>query len=306
MKFTPLILFSLLFAAPPTFANSAHCGDEGIWIEILGAGSGELSDGQGPPSFLIWQDNVARLIIDTGSGSSVGFDRSGADINDIEAIALTQLHVDNSVDLPAYLAGALTADRSSNLTILGPDSNTSEFANTEAFIQRLIGDQGAFPHLSGLLRVSAPDGFRVKVANVPAVGSRKWARYRSPNIRLTAVPVQHANVPTIAWRVEIGGQVAVFAGDFNNDKNIIGTFAAGADALVASHAIPEASRGALREAFALPSELGKVAAAADARMLILAHRTNRTRGRESLSRAAIEKSYGGSVLFANDGECWGL
>ena len=306
MKFTPLILFSLLFATPSTFANSAHCGDEGIWIEILGAGSGELSDGQGPPSFLLWQDNVARLIIDTGSGSSVGFDRSGADINDIEAIALTQLHVDNSVDLPAYLAGALAADRSNNLTILGPESNTSEFADTETFIQRLIGDQGAFPHLSGLLRASAPDGFRVKVANVPAVGSRKWARYRSPNIRLTAVPVQHANVPTIAWRVEIGGQVAVFAGDFNNDKNIIGTFAAGADALVASHAIPEASRGALREAFALPSELGKVAAAADARMLILAHRTNRTRGRESLSRAAIEKSYGGSVLFANDGECWGL
>lgn len=306
MKFTPLILFSLLFAAPSTFANSAHCGDEGIWIEILGAGSGELSDGQGPPSFLLWQDNVARLIIDTGSGSSVGFDRSGADINDIEAIALTQLHVDNSVDLPAYLAGALTADRSNNLTILGPDSNTPEFTDTETFLQRLIGDQGAFPHLSGLLRASAPDGFRVKVANVPAVGSRKWARYRSPNIRLTAVPVQHANVPTIAWRVEIGGQVAVFAGDFNNDKNIIGTFAAGADALVASHAIPEASRGALREAFALPSELGKVAAAADARMLILAHRTNRTRGRESLSRAAIEKSYGGSVLFANDGECWGL
>ena len=306
MKFTPLILFSLLLAAPSTFANSAHCGDEGIWIEILGAGSGELSDGQGPPSFLLWQDNVARLIIDTGSGSSVGFDRSGADINDIEAIALTQLHVDNSVDLPAYLAGALTADRSNNLTILGPDSNTPEFTDTETFLQRLIGDQGAFPHLSGLLRASAPDGFRVKVANVPAVGSRKWARYRSPNIRLTAVPVQHANVPTIAWRVEIGGQVAVFAGDFNNDKNIIGTFAAGADALVASHAIPEASRGALREAFALPSELGKVAAAADARMLILAHRTNRTRGRESLSRAAIEKSYGGSVLFANDGECWGL
>ena len=306
MKFTPLILFSLLFAAPSTFANSAHCGDEGIWIEILGAGSGELSDGQGPPSFLLWQDNVARLIIDTGSGSSVGFDRSGADINDIEAIALTQLHVDNSVDLPAYLAGALTADRSNNLTIIGPDSNTPEFADTETFLQRLIGDQGAFPHLSGLLRASAPDGFRVKVANVPAVGSRKWARYRSPNIRLTAVPVQHANVPTVAWRVEIGGQVAVFAGDFNNDKNIIGTFAAGADALVASHAIPEASRGALREAFALPSELGKVAAAADARMLILAHRTNRTRGRESLSRAAIEKSYGGSVLFANDGECWGL
>ena len=306
MRFQLLLFLSCFLAAPAAFSDSAHCGDEGVWIEILGAGSGELSDGQGPPSFLVWQDNVARLLIDTGSGSSVGFDRSGADINDIEVIALTQLHTDNSVDLPAYLAGALAADRSSTLTILGPDSNTDEFVDTETFVQRLIGNQGAFSHLSGLLRPSAPDGFRVKVSNVPAVGSRKWSRYRSANVRLTAVPVQHSNVPTIAWRVEIGGQVAVFAGDFNNDKNIIGTFAADADALVASHAIPEVSRGALRDAFALPSELGKVAAAADARMLILAHRTNRTRGRESLSRAAIEESYNGSVLFANDGECWGL
>ena len=306
MRFQLLLFLSCFLAAPAAFSDSAHCGDEGVWIEILGAGSGELSDGQGPPSFLVWQDNVARLLIDTGSGSSVGFDRSGADINDIEVIALTQLHTDNSVDLPAYLAGALAADRSSTLTILGPDSNTDEFVDTETFVQRLIGNQGAFSHLSGLLRPSAPDGFRVKVSNVPAVGSRKWSRYRSANVRLMAVPVQHSNVPTIAWRVEIGGQVAVFAGDFNNDKNIIGTFAADADALVASHAIPEVSRGALRDAFALPSELGKVAAAADARMLILAHRTNRTRGRESLSRAAIEESYNGSVLFANDGECWGL
>ena len=68
-------------------ADSAHCGTEGVWVEILGAGSGELNDGQGPSSFLVWQDNVARLIVDAGSGSSVGFDRSGADINDVEAIA---------------------------------------------------------------------------------------------------------------------------------------------------------------------------------------------------------------------------
>ena len=306
MNVKQLFFLSCLVTAAPAFADSAHCGEEGIWIEILGAGSGELSDGQGPPSFLVWQDNVARLIIDTGSGSSVGFDRSGANINDIEAIVLSQLHPDNSVDLPAYLIGALAEDRTGTLTILGPDSGTSQFIDTETFVQRLIGAQGVFPQMSGLLRPSNPEGFRLKTTNVPAVGSRKWARYRSPSIRLLAVPVQHGEIPTIAWRVEIGGRVIVFAGDFNNDKNVIGAFASDADALVASHAIAEVSRGALRDAFALPSELGKVAATADARMLILAHRTNRTRGRESLSRAAIEKTYSGSVLFANDGECWGL
>ena len=41
-------------------------------------------------------------------------------------------------------------------------------------------------------------------------------------------------------------------------------------------------------------------------MLILAQRASRTGGRESLSRGSIENFYKGSVLFANDGECWGL
>jgi ribonuclease BN (tRNA processing enzyme) len=306
MKLNLALILACFISTSTALADSAHCGTEGVWVEILGAGSGELVDGQGPPSFLVWQDNVARLIVDTGSGSSVAFDRSGANINDVEAIALTQLHPDNSADLPAYFSGAIAAGRESTLTILGPDSNQANFADTQNFVKRLIGTDGVYPQLAGLLKPSSPLGFRLKLTNVPASGSREWARYRSPNLRLLAVPVEHGDVPTIAWRVEIDDQVIVFAGDFNNDKDIVRTFAAGADALIVSHAIPEVSRGALRDAFALPSEIGKVAAAADARILILAHRTSRTRGRESLSRGEIENNYQGSVLFANDGECWGL
>jgi hypothetical protein len=40
--------------------------------------------------------------------------------------------------------------------------------------------------------------------------------------------------------------------------------------------------------------------------MILGHRSTRTRGRESISRNAMEDNYKGSILFANDGECWGL
>ena len=57
-------------------ASSNHCGDEGVWIEILGAGSGELNDGQASPSYLIWHDNVARVLVDAGSGSQIGFEES--------------------------------------------------------------------------------------------------------------------------------------------------------------------------------------------------------------------------------------
>ena len=95
-------------------------------------------------------------------------------------------------------------------------------------------------------------------------------------------------------------------GDFNNLKNVMPKFAKGADALIATHAIPENARGNQRELHVLPSQLGRIAKQAEARMLILSHRMNRSKGRESQTRAHIEEEYDGYVLFANDMECWGL
>ncbi|MDZ7826376.1 MAG: hypothetical protein U5R48_10550 [Gammaproteobacteria bacterium] len=39
-------------------------------------------------------------------------------------------------------------------------------------------------------------------------------------------------------------------------------------------------------------------------MVILSHRTARTRGRESQSRDIIRESFRGGLVFANDLECW--
>ena len=41
-------------------------------------------------------------------------------------------------------------------------------------------------------------------------------------------------------------------------------------------------------------------------MLVLRHRTNRSLGRESASRTAIEERYDGPLVFANVLECWGM
>ena len=101
--------------------------------------------------------------------------------------------------------------------------------------------------------------------------------------------MNHSVVPAVAWRVDVGDLSVVFTGDFNNEKNVIPKFAKGADALVATHAIPENARGNQRELHALPSQLGRIAKQAEARMLVLSHRMNRTRGRESQSRGHIEK-----------------
>jgi ribonuclease BN (tRNA processing enzyme) len=305
---TTLITVGLLLSllADSLQANSKHCGDQGVWVEILGAGSGELDDGQASPSYLIWQDNVARVLIDLGSGSQVGFEKSGASFETVEAIALTQLSPEHSSDLPAFISAAQSDTRSLRLSVLGPTGDGQNHLSTREFMQRLFGANGVYPYLANAIKPRASLGYRIRGVDVQATGSKRWAGYQTEHVKLSAIPVNSGDTPSLAWRVEIDDQVIVVTGDFNNSKNLVATFAKDADALVVSHAIPENSRGTLRELHSRPSQLGRIADQANARMLILGHRNARTRGRESLSRAAMEENYDGPILFANDGECWGL
>ena len=303
-----MIAISLLAIqlAPAAYADTAQCGKKGVWIQILGAGGDDLEDGQSGPSYLIWEDNKAKLLIEAGSGSAANFDKSGAELNTIDAFLLTHLSPDQSADLPVFLKALGSSDRDRPLTVLGPDGNQTDFPATTGFVDRLIGANGAYPHLADLLTARTPTGRLIRVRDIPAKGSREWSKYRQDGIKLTSRGVSHGGAPAIAWRIEIGAQVIVFSGNFSNDKNVMGKFAADADAFVTSHAVGDNARGRLSELFALPAELGKVAAQANVRMMILGHRSSRTRGRESQSRASIEEHYTGTTLFGNDLECWGL
>jgi ribonuclease BN (tRNA processing enzyme) len=296
-----LLCLSLSAAA----AEGPFCGDEGVWVQILGAGGPELNDGQGGPAYLVWQDGQARVLVDAGPGASVRFDQAGAKIEDLDAIAFTHLHVDHTADFPAFVKGAYFAERDRPLPVLGPDGD-GVYPDTETFVSRLIGPDGAYAYLADFLTWDSSGGFRFTPRNVPATGQRRWARFGTEHVRLAAIPVHHSIVPAIAWRVEVGDQAIVFTGDFNNQKNVMAEFAKDADALVIHHAIPENARGEARELHVTPSQIGRIAADAGVRMVILGHRMTRTLGRESQSRAVIEEHYQGPLIFGNDLECWGL
>ena len=323
------VLFVAALVAPASAAAQPYCGDEGVWIQMLGTGGPELDDGRAGPSYLLWIDNRARLLVDAGPGAATGFDAAGAAFADLDAVVFTQLTAHHSADLPAFLEGARYEDRKRRLPLFGPDGR-DEYPGMAAFVERLIGADGLYPHLAGLLMPRSAnrparsslegadasstsarealswDRHHLSVTDVPALGRRRWAKFGSPNLRLAAMPVHHDGLPALAWRVDAGGYAVVFTGDFSNRKNLVAEFAAGADALVVSHALPEHMRGELRERHLIPSQIGRIAAAAGVRMVILGHRMKRTQGRESQSREAIEAAYAGPVIFANDLECWGL
>ncbi len=301
-----LVLLSLLCCAVGVSAeDKRYCGDESVWVQTLGAGAAELTDNQAGPSYLIWLDDKARVLVNAGPGSSFRFDEAGANFADLEAVLLNQMQAHFSSEFPALVQGSAYAERTTPLKVLGP-TGTDSYPSVDQWLERLFGTEGAYPYLASYLTFKSNGGYKLSADAVPATGNRRWARFGSANVRAAAIPVHHGDVPAIAWRVEIGGFALVFAGDFNNQKNQVPKFAKDADLLVVHHSIPETARGDDRELHLLPSQMGRIASQANVRMLLLGARTNRTRGVESNTREKIEENFTGPLIFANDMECWGL
>jgi ribonuclease BN (tRNA processing enzyme) len=305
ITFCCALLVTLCAIAPPPAAASAFCGDKGVWLQVLGAGGPELNDGQAGPGYVVFIDDQARLLVDAGAGASANFDRSGARFADLDAVVFTNLQAHQTSEFPAFVKGSFFAGRERPLPVFGPDGD-GPYPDTQTFINRLIGPEGAYPYLAEVLNPRSAAGYKLNPRNIPATGERRWSQFGSDYLGLSAIPVHHGAVPALAWRVDMGDQSIVFAGSFSNKTGVVPGFARGADALVINHAIAEGTRGEQTELYVSPSQIGRIAKQAEARMLILGHRTTRTRGIESITRQAITEHYTGPVLFANDLECWGL
>ena len=301
VTFRRWMVAAAVLALPMPEALARRCGDEGVWLQILGAGGPALDDRSAVASYLVWVDGRARLLVDAGSGSALRFDEAGAEFADLDAIAFTTLTARATVDVPAFVSGSARSGRDRPLPLLAP-------SGARAFFQGINTLYGGL--LDGFLEAGATDTrsgvYSLRIREVPATGSRRWARFRSERLALAAMPVHHGGIPAVAWRVQAAGFSLVFAGGFSNRRDVVADFAKNADVLVVHHAIGENARGDVLQRYATPSKLGRIAARAGARMMILGHRTDSTRGRETESRAAIATHFGGHVLFANDLECWGM
>ncbi|MEE4360389.1 MAG: MBL fold metallo-hydrolase [Pseudomonadales bacterium] len=279
------------------------CGRAGVYIQVLGAGGPEAGDEQASSGYLVWVDGRARVLVDAGPGVALRFDEAGADFNDLLAIVFTQLEVDHSSDLPALIRGSEFAGRTTPLPLYGPTGN-DRVPGLNDWVSLLFGPTGAYRHLSDYLSPLSAGGYEVVPYQIDAVGRRRWAGFRRDGIALSAIPTDHGQTPTLAWRVDAEGIGITFTGDTANQRQTVAELAKGSTILVASHAIPENTRGFARDLHMPPSQIGKMAAEADVNFVILSHRSPRTRGREGQSRDIIQEYFKGPILFANDLECW--
>ena len=302
MKFFNLCLAAAFSMIGPSHA-APGCDGRGVQLQVLGSGGPEMTDRRASSGYLVWQEGKARLLVDMGPGSMLRYEQSGAHIEDLDVILLTHLHVDHSGDLPALVKASYFSDRSRDLPVYGPSGN-SLMPDTAAFVQSLFADpQGAFRYLAGYL--TGEESFRL-LPHVISADGKTVRQVFQDGYRVSAVPVHHGPIPALAWRVDIGGKALVFSGDMNGDDHTLPVLAAGADVLVAHHAIPEEATGAARNLHMPPSVIGEIAAQAKVKRLVLSHRMRRTLGREKESEREIRKHYSGPLVFSNDGQCFPL
>jgi ribonuclease BN (tRNA processing enzyme) len=292
------VIAGLILASIASSAFAA-CETQKIQLQVLGSGGPELNDGRASSSYLIWVDGRARVLIDTGGGSSANFEKSGAKIEDLQAVLFTHFHVDHSGDFPAYVKASFFSPRVEDLPVLGPEGN-AVMPSTSEFLTALLGEGGVYPYLSDYIDRDDPGDYALIPHDVPLDRSAAAVFEMNTNLVVSAIPVHHGPIAAVAWRVDINDCSISFSGDMNNQTGNLARLAKDSDLLVAHNAIPEDAGGVARQLHMPPSEIGKIARQAEVENLLLSHRMNRTLGREAGTLAEIGKYYQGTTTFAND------
>ena len=312
MKWLVGLWLAAIAASADASGAEPACPPNGVQLQVLGSAGADLIAGRAGSSYLIWLDGRARLLIDAGPGAVLRLAQTGAQVEDLDAIVLTHTHLDHTGDLPALVQAVMQSPRTRPLPVYGPTGN--RFAPSTVTLVRTLFDntRGAWRHLGDVLSPITrgfkltPHELRVKPKPLGARRDDREAMMHVAlnDIALTAAPVVHGVYPALAWRVQLGGKRLVFTGDMNGEGPALPPLAAGADLLLASHAVAEGTDKVERFLHMPPSVIGRLAQSAGVRQLVLAHRTRRTLGREPDSHEQIRRHYAGPVSFADDLSCY--
>jgi len=280
---------------------------QNVVVQVIGSGGPHINDGKASISYLIWIDGKATIMVDTGGGSSLNFEKSGADFLDIDAILYTHFHEDHASELPIYIKGAVHLLRRSELGIFGPAGN-DHMESASDYVSTM------FDKNMGLFRITTngvkdnkgnPRASIVFDINVTDVAlDKKIHSYKlSESVTLSAIQTEHTPLPAVGWRVDIGDKCVSFSGDMTNYFNTLAKLAKDCDLLIAHNVNQEVPRDGAPRGLRVhmpPSEIGKLAAEANVKKLVLSHRSARVEDLYPQSKDIIAERYSGPILITND------
>jgi ribonuclease BN (tRNA processing enzyme) len=286
-----LALFSI-----PSGAAAQSCAGNPVAVQILGSGGPAINRERASASYLLWVGPEAKMLVDMGGGTYLRFAQSQAKLADLAMVAVSHLHPDHTSDLPALLWLSRQA-RKEPLPIVGPSGNAVAPA-FPTFLSRLFDEKnGAFQVLGHTMGAAEGNGVPLEITTVDVTKAEPSTVFDRDGMSVTALGIPHANMPTLAYRVQTRGASVVFSSDQNGTNPKFTEFAKGADVLVMHLAI---AAGATSPLHAAPAVVGRIAQDAGVKRLVVSHI-----GLFDLDAAIadLKKSYAGPLTIGADLQC---
>ena len=251
IKLLRLFMMSgMLVLAVPSGASAQSCAAGPVTLQILGSGGPAINRERASTSYLLWIDGKARMLVDMGGGAYLRFGESGAKLSDLALIAISHLHPDHVSDLPALLWLSVAPDFATFLTRMFDEKN------------------GAFQVMGAALGAAKGNGVPLKVSVVDVLKAEPSTVFEDQGLKVTAFGIPHANMPTLAYRVETRDGTIVLSSDQNGTNPKFVDFAGNADVLIMHLAI---AAGATSPLHAAPAVVGRIAQQAHVGRLIVSH-----------------------------------
>ena len=276
-----------------------------VILRLLGTGSpAPLPERQG--SALLLSHGHEHLLFDAGRGVTTQLVRAGVMPQELSAVLLTHHHYDHignlgDLLLTAWHGGAKT------LPVVGPPGT-----------QTLVGALFEHVYYRELLfsyALANAIGEPMPVIEQVVVGADidDGGIYRRGRWHISAAAVDHgrqlgltyAEWPCLAYRVEIGGISVVISGDTIVCESLA-QLANGADVLVqccylADAAIATPARRLLADTvIATSGQVGKLAARAGVKVLVLTHFAPMTSAMLGVIEADVRRDYAGTLYLGED------
>jgi len=303
----------------------AAAGAHAHWITLGTAGGPPMHASQSQIANALQVDDAIYLF-DVGNGALRQMDAAKLPVRNIRRVFLTHHHPDHNADLGIVMLSWWLFGTDQPLGVLGPPGTTTLVDGLVAANAPTI--QASFP--TGSRPPRPPLGEMVQAGDLPADIDSPTVVYEDDNVRVSAISVDHFQVPpsvpmaemprAVAYRVEAGGRSFVFSGDTGPSQNLQ-TLAEDADVLITEvvnieairayllrtvKGVPAEAAGKLGADMALnhltPENIGRIAGAAGVKHVVLTHFVPSFEevGDPEVFTRGIAPAYKGPVTVARD------
>jgi len=267
-------------------------------VVVLGSG-GPRAFGRAGSSYILVVEGRPRILVDAGPGAFLRIGELHLDLEHVDTVLLTHLHIDHSADLAAFFnARALTADGPISYRVFGPDG-AGLFPKSSRFVDLLVGAGGAFAYQKTF---GADESFAVRDLAI-GLDSPRTRIVDEDGLVVEEIATHHGDCPSVAYRISYKGVAVVFSGDMDVSAlpNLV-RLAKNADLLIFNCAVldPPGSPSQLYDLHTPPKNIGEAARESGVKRLLLSHLAPDVEGQQDAVRRSIRASFAGPVEFASD------